>query len=229
MDQLKKDGKARATGISTHQNMAEIINRVIEEDLCDVVLTSFNVSLTDDTALHEAIEKAAAKGIGLLAMKTQAGGRQLPNQDVFAQYENATIQKAMLKWVLQHESITTAIPGYTNYEHMNEDLSVMRELAYTEDEKRFLADNELKLGLGFCRQCRLCLASCPHGVDVPALMRTHMYAAQYSNFRQARAVLDEIPPDRSIKACTSCEICMAKCANFVDIAYRIQDLKLMYA
>jgi aryl-alcohol dehydrogenase-like predicted oxidoreductase len=51
MDQLKKDGKARASGISTHQNMAEIINRVVEEDLCDVVLTAFNVSLADDAAL----------------------------------------------------------------------------------------------------------------------------------------------------------------------------------
>jgi predicted aldo/keto reductase-like oxidoreductase len=229
MDQLKQDGKARATGISTHQNMADIINRVVEEELCDVVLTSFNVSLADDTGLLEAIERAAAKGIGLVAMKTQAGGRQLPNQDAFGEYENSTIQKAMLKWVLQHEGITTAIPGYTNYEHMNEDLSVMRGLEYTEDEKRFLSDNELKLGLGFCHQCRLCMATCPHGVDVPTLMRTHMYAAQYSNFRQARAALDEVPPDRGIKACTLCETCTAKCANYVDIAYRIEDLKLIYA
>jgi predicted aldo/keto reductase-like oxidoreductase len=229
MDQLKQDGKARATGVSTHQNMTEIINRVVEEDLCDVVLTSMNVSLADDTDFLEAIDRAAAKGIGLLAMKTQAGGRQLPNQNVFAQYESATIQKAMLKWVLRHESITTAIPGYTNYEHMNEDLSVMRNLEYAEDEKRFLADNELKMGLGFCHQCRLCVASCPHGVDVPTLMRTHMYAAQYSNFRQARAALDEIPPGRGIKVCGSCETCTARCANWVDIAYRIEDLKLMYA
>jgi predicted aldo/keto reductase-like oxidoreductase len=229
MDQLKQDGKTRATGISTHQNMTEIINRVVDEDLCDVVLTSMNVSLADDAEFIEAIERAAAKGIGLLAMKTQAGGRQLPNQDAFAQYDNATVQKAMLKWVLRHEAITTAIPGYTNYEHMNEDLSVMRDLEYTEDEKRFLADNELKLGLGFCHQCRLCMATCPHGVDVPALMRTHMYAAQYSNFMQARAVLDEIPPDRGIKTCGSCGVCKAKCANYVDIAYRIKDLKLIYA
>ncbi len=229
MDQLKQDGKARATGVSTHQNMAEVINRVVEEDLCDVVLASMNVSLADDADLLEALDRAAAKGIGLLAMKTQAGGRQLPNQDAFAQYERPTIQKAMLKWVLQHESITAAIPGYTNYEHMNEDLSVMRDLEYTEDEKHFLADSELKLGLGFCHQCRLCVATCPHGVDVPALMRTHMYAAQYSNFRQARSVLDKIPADRGIKACCSCETCTAKCANCVDIGYRIEQLRLMYA
>ena len=103
------------------------------------------------------------------------------------------------------------------------------DLEYTEDEKRFLADNEMMMGLGFCRQCRACVASCPHGVEVPELMRTHMYAAQYSNFRQARVTLDEIPAGRSIAACKGCDTCSAKCAHHVDIAYRIENLKLMYA
>ncbi|MFH1314260.1 MAG: aldo/keto reductase [Candidatus Eisenbacteria bacterium] len=228
MDQMKKDGKVRATGVSAHQNMAEIIAKVTEDEICDVVLSSMNVSLADDAALAEAIKNAGAKGIGLVAMKTQAGGRRLPNQESFGNYENATVQQAMLKWVLRHEAITTAITGYTNFEHMNEDVSVGFDLEYTEDEKRFLADNELQVGLGFCRQCRQCLASCPHGVEVPALMRTHMYAAQYSNFGQARATLDEIQPERSIAKCTSCDTCTAKCINSVDIAYRIGELKLIY-
>jgi predicted aldo/keto reductase-like oxidoreductase len=228
MDQMKKDGKIRATGVSTHQNMAEIIAKVTEDELCDVVLTSMNVSLADDEALAEAIKNAAAKGIGLVAMKTQAGGRRLPNQESFGNYDNTTVQQAMLKWVLRNEAITTAIPGYTSFEHMNEDVSVGFDLEYTEDEKRFLADNELQVGLGFCRQCRQCLASCPHGVEVPTLMRTHMYAAQYSNFGQARATLDEIQPEQSIARCTSCDTCTARCVNSVDIAYRIGELKLIY-
>jgi predicted aldo/keto reductase-like oxidoreductase len=228
MDQLKKDGKARASGISTHQNMTEIITRVTDEELCDTVLTSFNVSMADDKELIEAIDKAAAKGIGILAMKTQAGGRQLPNQASLTKYDNAIVNTAMLKWAMRHESITTAIPGYTNFEHMKQDLSVVFGLEYTEDEKRFLADNELQVGLGFCRQCQQCLATCPHRVDVPTLMRTHMYAAQYSNFRQARATLDGIPSGRSISACTSCDVCTAECANAVDIAYRIEELKQIY-
>jgi predicted aldo/keto reductase-like oxidoreductase len=228
MDQLKKDGKALASGISTHTGMTEIISEVTKRDLCDVVLTSINVSMADDTALLEAIDKAAAKGIGIVAMKTQAGGRQLPNQESLSKYDNATVNTAMLKWVMRRESVTTAITGYTNFEHMNQDVSVAFGLDYTEDEKRFLADNELKIGLGFCHQCRQCLASCPHGVDVPELMRTHMYAAQYSNFRQARATLDAIAADRGIKACEACDVCSARCANAVDVAYRIEELKLIY-
>jgi predicted aldo/keto reductase-like oxidoreductase len=229
MDQLKKDGKIRATGLSTHTNMAEIIAEATKRDLCDVILTSINVSMADDTALLEAIDKAAAKGIGIVAMKTQAGGRQLANQESLSKYDNATINTAMLKWVMRHESVATAIPGYTGFEHMNQDVSVAFDLEYTEEEKRFLADNELQMGLGFCRQCRQCLAGCPHGVNVPELMRTHMYAAQYSNFRQARVTLDGIASGCGIKACEACDVCTAKCANAVDVAYRIEELKLIYA
>jgi len=229
MNKLKKQGKARFSGISTHQSMTEIITAVTENDLCDVVLTSMNVSLADDAELHAAIDAAAKKGIGILAMKTQAGGRQLPNRESLDKYESGVVQSAMLKWVMRHESITTSIPGYTSYQHMKEDVSVAFNLEYTEDEKRFLADNEMMMGLGFCRQCRACVASCPHGVAVPELMRTHMYAAQYSNFRQARATLDEIPAGRSIAACKGCDTCSAECAHHVDIAYRIEDLKLIYA
>ncbi len=229
MNRLKKQGKIRFSGVSTHQSMTEIINAVSENGLCDVVLTSLNVSLADDTELHDAIAAAAKKGIGFVAMKTQAGGRQLPNQESLDKYESAVVQSAMLKWVMRNENITTAIPGYTSYQHMKEDVSVAFSLEYTEEEKRFLADNELMMGLGFCRQCRLCVATCPHRVEVPELMRTHMYAAQYSNFKQARATLDEIPKGRSIAKCKSCDACAARCAHHVDIAYRIEDLKLIYA
>jgi predicted aldo/keto reductase-like oxidoreductase len=229
MDQLKKDGKVRASGVSTHESMAEVINKVVDDGLCDVVLTSINVSMANDTALLEAIDKAAAAGIGIVAMKTQAGGRRLPNQASLTQYDNATVNQAMLKWVLRNESVATAIPGYTSLEHMKEDFAVARGLEYTEREKSFLADNELQLGLGYCRQCRMCMASCPLGADVPALMRAHMYAAQYANFHEARTALDDVRPGRGIEACRTCGTCTAECANAVDIAYRIQDLKTLLA
>jgi predicted aldo/keto reductase-like oxidoreductase len=226
--ELKKSGKARATGVSVHQGMTEVINKVVAGGLCDVIVTSFNVSMADDAALLAALDAAAAAGIGIIAMKTQAGGRQLPNQAALADYDSAVLHTAMLKWVLRHPSVTTAIPGYASFEHMKQDLSVLTGIEYSEQEKKLLADNHLKLGLGFCRQCGTCLASCPRPADIPSLMRVHMYAAQYSNFAQARAVLDQVPRERGLAACRSCSACVARCPNSVDVAYRIGDLKMIY-
>jgi len=229
MAELKKQGKIRFSGVSTHSNMTGILNEAARLGSWDVVLTAVNFTMADDGDLLMAIKKAADKGVGIVAMKTMAGGARWPNPESRRNYTGSTIAVAALKWAMRNESIATSIPGYTNYEHMNEDFSVAYDLDYTEEEKKFLADNQVKLGMGFCRQCRSCLAGCPHDADIPSLMRIHMYAAQYGNFHHARITLDDIPKPNGLDACRLCDTCTARCANTVDIHRRIEELKLMYA
>ncbi len=229
MAQIKKEGKARAIGVSTHANMAEVIDEVAKDDFWDVVLTSINFTMADDTALLAAIDKAAKRGVGIVGMKTMAGGGRWPNPDSRRSYDQATITAALLKWVLNNENIHTIIPGFNSHQHLAEDFSVASNLALTDTEKKFLSDNNIKLGMGFCRQCKKCLASCPNGADVPTLMRTHMYAAQYSEFYLARQALNEIPREQSLTACATCDSCSVQCANAVNVDERIKELKLIYA
>jgi predicted aldo/keto reductase-like oxidoreductase len=154
-------------------------------------------------------------------MKTQTGGR--------ARNLGALNQTAMLKWALQHQEIATAIPGFTNADQLAESYSVASNLDLTAEEKAWLADKNVKLALDFCKQCGTCLPTCPNGVDIPTLMRTHMYAANYANFEHARATFDQIPPHAGLPNCGTCATCTARCANNVRIAERLADLKAMYA
>ncbi|MBU0982746.1 MAG: aldo/keto reductase [candidate division Zixibacteria bacterium] len=229
MARIKADGKARALGISTHTNMADVIDEVAKDDFWDVVLTSINFTMADDTALLTAINKAADRGVGFVGMKTMAGGGRWPNPDTRQSYDQPTITAALLKWVLNNKNIHTIIPGFNNHQHLREDFAVATNLTLTDMEKRFLSDNNVKLGMGFCRQCRKCLASCPNDADVPTLMRTHMYAAQYADFYLARQALAEISGHKGITACVSCDACAVVCANAVNVRERINELKLMYA
>ena len=226
---IKKQGKARFIGMTTHTRMAEPIKVALQDSLWEVILTVVNFTLVDYTDLYAAMAQASEKGVGLIAMKTQAGGSRLPNPDSAEKYSSATMATAALKWALNLEHVTTAIPGYVNYEHMRQDFSVVSDLVYTKEESQFLADNKVKLGFGFCRQCGSCLASCPRDVEVPGLMRTWMYARQYANFHQARATYDEIPYEKSLAACSDCTECTATCAYTVDIPRRVEELKLVYA
>jgi len=229
MATLKEQKKIRLCGISTHRRTAEVINEATRVGFYDVVLTAFNFTMDDDEAMMAAVSNAAKNGVGIVAMKTLAGGQRLPNADSAQNYTSSTRIKAALKWVLRNENVATSIPGYDNYEHLKEDFSIASDLEYTPDERKFLSDNDVKLSMGFCRQCEQCLASCPNNADVPTLMRTHMYAAQYANFYQARITLDAIPKRSGLQACESCEACAAQCAGSVDISRRIDELKLMYA
>lgn len=229
LEEIRAGGKARFTGVATHRNMAEVIGAVAETGRFDVVLAAINVTMADDAELLGAIEKAAAAGIGIIAMKTQAGGRRFPLPEAAAEYDSSTINTTSLKWVLRHGAIATAIPGYTTFEHMRENFSVAYDLEYTERERRLLGDCDLKVGLGFCRQCGECAGTCPRGADIPSMMRAHMYASQYADFRQARSVYDGISRGRDLGACSACPSCAAVCAHAVDVARRIDELKLIYA
>ena len=217
--EIKKQKKARYVGVSTHMDQANVINAAVKEGIYDAITTSFNFTMAQDTALMNAIKNAAKAGVGIIAMKSQATGRGQTGQ---------VNQTAALKWVLRNPEITTAIPGYTNFDHMKEDFSVVSSLDFTNEEKKFLAEKNLQASVQFCRQCETCRPTCPNGVDIPTLMRTHMYAAKYGNFVHARATLDEIAADASLKNCTDCSDCNAKCANYVSIAGNIRDLKAMY-
>jgi len=186
MEELKKQGKVRFVGVSTHSNMTAIINEAVRLGSWDVVLTAINFTMADEAGLLTAMGTAGEKGVGIVAMKALAGGARWPNPESRRKYSSSTIA-----------TIATCIPGYTSYEHMNEDFSVAYDLEYTAEEKKFLEDNEIKLSLGYCRQCRQCLASCPNGADVPTLMRIHMYAAQYAGVRGWMPAGHAIPAPRN--------------------------------
>jgi predicted aldo/keto reductase-like oxidoreductase len=226
--EVKKEGKVKFVGTATHSRMAEVINATVEAEIYDVVLTSFNFTMATDTEMMQAVANAAKKNVGVIAMKALAGGGRFPNPETLRNYDNSVVTSAALKWVLRNENIATSIPGIGTFDHMRANFAVAGNLEYTEEEESFLSDNSITLGMGFCRQCSKCLASCPKDVEIPDLMRTHMYAKQYADFGLARQTLGDIPAGRGFENCTSCDSCTARCVNSVNIPNNIDELKLIY-
>jgi len=222
---LKKEGKTRFIGISTHKTV-DVISEAIKLNMFDVVLVTLNYTMAHDNAVLSTIERAAKSGIGVVAMKTQAGGSVRPDIHLPKPLPPVS-QTALLKWVLNHDFVTTAIPGFSTYEHLEQDFSVAANLAYTEEEKTFLADKSFVAQAEFCQQCGECREACPKKVEVPALMRSHMYALQYGNTDMARTTLASIPVGKGLEACDKCDSCSVACRNSVNIARKVGDLKAL--
>jgi len=221
---LKKEGKAKFVGVSTHTNQTEILKEVIKQGYFDVVLVAFNYILGKDKELVKTLKQASKKGIGLIAMKTQAGGSlwERISKDKRAGEINHT---AMLKWVLNNDFITTAVPGYTTFKHMEEDFSVASNINYSKEEREYLNDIDLDKKLAYCLQCGNCLSTCPKKVDVPKLMRINMYLNQYHNYFHAYNVYKDIDEKHGLTVCKTCDICTAKCSHYVPIADNIELMK----
>jgi|NGEPerStandDraft_6_1074524.scaffolds.fasta_scaffold03759_7 predicted aldo/keto reductase-like oxidoreductase len=223
LQSLKKDGKTRFIGLSTHKTV-DVLSEAIRLNLFDVGLVMLNYTMAHDAGILSTIERAAKSGIGIVAMKTQAGGTVKPDAKLPKELPAAS-QTALLKWALNHEFITTAIPGFSTYEHLEQDFSVARNLAYTHEEERFLADKAFAANAEFCQQCGECRDDCPKQVDIPVLMRSHMYAVQYRNIGMAREMLASAAPGRGLEACGACESCLVTCRNTVQIGRKIAQLK----
>jgi hypothetical protein len=225
LQSLKKDGKARFIGLSTHKTV-DVLSEAIRLGLFDVGLVMLNYTMAHDSGILSTIEKAAKSGMGIVAMKTQAGGTVKPDASLPKELPPVS-QTALLKWVLKHEFVTTAIPGFSTYEHLEQDFSVAGNLAYTHEEEKFLADKAFAANAEFCQQCSECRKDCPKQVDIPALMRSHMYAVQYRNIGMARRMLASATSGRGFEACGACESCPVTCRNSVQIGRKIAQLKAL--
>ncbi len=229
MTQLKKAGRIRFAGVSTHRGQTEVLNAVARSGFYDVVLVAFNYTMSDNQALIDAMKLCASKGIGLVAMKTQGGGRGPKQPDVFASDAQKSVrQSAVLKWVMQHPFITTAVPGFTQFEQIDEVMPVALNIEFSREEKNFVANNSIKASLEFCQQCGDCVVSCPKRVDIPTLMRSHMYAFQYANLDHARFTLAEFGKGEGLDICGSCTECAAMCTHTVNIRRKIGELRTLH-
>ena len=150
-------------------------------------------------------------------MKTQ-GGKRLQSEGVEINH------RAALKWVFANENVCTAIPGMTTFEQMDENFSVMSDLAISESEKRDLKLSSLLPATYFCQSCRECVPSCPHGVEVPSLMRAYLYAESYGNTKQAEDTINSVPAERGLQVCADCASCQAQCSRSMPIAGRLREM-----
>jgi predicted aldo/keto reductase-like oxidoreductase len=217
LEKLRRGGKTRFAGIATHSNEPAVIRAAAKSKFWDVVLTAFNFRQSHREDVRAAIHKAATAGLGVVAMKTQAGVYWDGSR------KGRINMKAALKWVLQDENVHTSIPAFKNFEEMEEDISVMEDLALTEQEKSDLGiGDEMGFSGNYCQQCGRCLPQCPAGVDIPLLMRSHMYALGHKEPGKARRTLRGWSA-RDV-SCTDCADCVVDCALGLDVRSRALDV-----
>jgi predicted aldo/keto reductase-like oxidoreductase len=218
MEDVKKEGKTRFIGIATHSFEPDAIEAASDTGIYDLVMTAYNFKHQQREAIEQALEYAVDKGLGTIAMKTMAG--------VYWDKERTKPinAQAALKWVIRNENIHTTVPGFTTFDQLESNLSIMTDPVLTEDEEKSLVSPEASpQSRLYCRQCRACSGRCPESVDIPTLMRSYMYAYAYRNLAHARQTLVQGCNGRL--ACQDCETCRVNCDYGIDIRERLLDIQ----
>jgi len=212
LERAKKDGKVRFAGITTHRNEPEIIHAAVDSKFYDVVQVAYNHRQKHHAKIREGLAKAGSAGLGVVAMKTLGGGEKNLTK---------TEARAALKWVLQDPNVHTIIAGFTTFDQLELDLSVMEDLTLKPAEKTHLEKMKITAGL-YCQGCGECLKSCPQKLPIPDLMRGYMYVYGYRNLGEAQDVVLSLTLPHQV--CQDCGSCSVKCASGFDVSARIRDV-----
>lgn len=134
-NELKKQGKLRFLGLSTHSNMAELLNTAIDTGNFDVVMLAYNVIV--DGFVDHVLKRAKENNVGTIAMKaamavfTPYPPDQVPVPEWRIQKLNQIIPgdmklpvKAYL-WALQNPDLSAVVSGIRTEEMLIENLSVV--------------------------------------------------------------------------------------------------------
>ncbi len=212
---LKKKGRVRFIGISTHKNEPLVINTMAEDGIWDVVLTSYNYRQTYLVEMNSAIDRAVAAGIGVVAMKTLAGGW------LDRERTKPVNVQAALRWVISNPNVHTTIPGITAFDQLETDLRIMKDISMTEQDKEHLMAGSDYQGL-YCNACSNCVPGCPNNLPIPEMMRAYMYAYGYRSAAMASELLTET--GATSDPCAGCAECTATCVKGFDIREKVTDI-----
>lgn len=244
----KKAGKIRFAGVSTHFNMDRMLRHLARLGQTDVVLTTYNFAMRSvaadankDTAapktdMTAAIQEARQSGMGIVVMKTLAGGttRVQRGDRLYGAEPQALTKKlnqpgaplAAIKWALRNPSVDTAIVCMTDHDQLEENLRAMAE-PYTSKDDALLTEVLARISPVYCRMCGACGGVCDKGLPAPDLLRILTYAEGYGQFALARERFLELPAEVRAIRCSGCTSCSIECPHGVrvrDRAARAQEL-----
>jgi uncharacterized protein len=220
MEKMKKEGKARFTGFSAHGNMASLLKEAGRSGLHDVALVSYN--FTHAKGLKEAVALAARAGIGVVAMKTQAGGYKKEKM------EGLNPHQAALRYVLRDPNVATAVPGVTTLDQIEECAAVMGTTVSWGDRVRLAAYGDFLQGRS-CTLCGGCTGECPHGVSPGDLLRAWMYHDGYGNKEARNRAIEAFLVSAHGDPCAECSSCSVACRRGLDVKERIEWVRNRFA
>ena len=137
--QTKKEGKVRHIGITSHT--LDVAKEAVKADCFETIMIALNFVNTE--AADELLDMAKKRDIGVIIMKSMAGGM----------LENPVLA---FKYLMQFPDILPLI-GIAKEGEMEENIRIVESgEPITEDDQREIDRIRSELGTGFCRMCNYC-------------------------------------------------------------------------
>ena len=201
--EMKQAGKIKFFGFSTHTNMADCLAGAAKLDWIDAVMMTYNFRVMADPKLKAAVDACEKAGIGLVAMKSMAGGPGDPKITSKAKLEMAdrflkrgfTDKQAKLKIIWENPQIASLCSQMPSLTILSANVAAARDQAkLAREEFESLRQYAMETQADYCAGCgHLCQEAVGGAVPVNEVMRSLMYHRYYGEPELARETFAGLP------------------------------------
>lgn len=208
-ERYKKQGKVRYLGLTSHGNVKEATAAGIDSGMFTIVMPALNQPAFE--LLAEELRAAHARHVGVMAMKTMRGVRDL------------SMQTAYVRKLMANPAVTTIVKGMESFEMFDAYLKAL-EQPLDAAADRALYRHAQATRTSNCMMCDECRSACPRGVEVSTILRcSDYYYGQLQDRTTALAAYLAIPDQaRDTSGCRLCARCEQVCPNGIHIVERLE-------
>jgi predicted aldo/keto reductase-like oxidoreductase len=198
---MKKSGKLKLFGFSTHSNMEDCLEGAARLPWIDGIMFTYNYRLMHEPRMRAAVEACYRAGIGLTAMKTQGGGPINSDSESEIQMAGRFMQKgfthhqAKLMAVWEDKRIASICSQMPNLTIMaNNAAAAVDQTGLSQSDRALLARYARETCSDYCAGCgRLCSEVTGRKVPINDVMRCLMYVHSYQDLTLARSTFQMLP------------------------------------
>jgi len=200
-EKAKAEKKIRLFGFSTHSNMEACLQGAAKLGWIDGIMFTYNYRNMHSEKMKAAVQACVDAGIGLTAMKTQAGSSWLSGSedDPLKSFtaRGLTPEQAKLKAVWQNPQIASICSQMDSMKLLKANAEAASDpTALSGADMELLRRHALATADRYCTGCGdVCQAACGGLLPVAEVMRCHMYCRSYGRSDWARAQWNRIAPD----------------------------------
>lgn len=227
------DGRIGYLGFSFHDDFdvfKEIIDAYDNWTFCQM---QYNYMDADYQAGTRGLKYAADKGLAVVVMEPQRGGRlsKEPLPAAVAKIWAKAKQKRTpaewaLLWVWEHTEVSVVLSGMSTMEQVKENVATADHCGpgtLTADDLALINRVEKayrKLGPVPCTGCGYCMP-CANGVEIPRIFQIYNDAIMYDDLRTARVFYrgpNGLKEEQRADQCIECGECTENCPQQLPIA-----------
>ena len=238
-DAIRKSGKAKFIGFSTHnKDRAPIIQAAAEAGYIDAIMLQYRPWLDKDSPLNKALDVCWKKGIGLISMKQIAGNSfgDKPRGDILkevAQKVPTLIDRklspfqGLLHAIWTDERISAACVSMKNTDHVRENADAARRFEpLKQADIHGLRDLFLANGPTMCADCDgRCSIAAGTTAELGNLTRFLTYHQQHGDRTMARQEYAALSAEARDWAGADLEAAQAACPGKLNFAKLLPEVE----